>query len=350
MDGKTKQGPQNARQEAVVAAFKHAWKGYKLYAWGHDELKPISKSYSEWFRLGLTLIDGLDTMYIMGLDEEFKEAKDWVVHMDVNPNVDVNLFETTIRVLGGLLSTYHLSGDSIFLEKAVKLGDALLPCFNTESKVPHSDVNLKTERAHAPRWGPDSTVSEVSTIQLEFRDLSFTTGNPKYKEAVDIVMNHLFSLPKANHLVPIFINANTGKFRTGATITLGARGDSYYEYLLKQWVQTGQTEDKFKVEYISAVEGIKDKLVKETIPNGLTFIGELLSGNNFSPKMDHLVCFFVGTLALGYLNGLSESHLELSENLAKTCYQMYAQMPTFLSPEIAYFNTNPHGREDISVK
>lgn len=54
---------------AVIEAFRHAWKGYKDFAWGHDELKPLSKSYSEWFGLGLTLIDALDTMWILGLRE-----------------------------------------------------------------------------------------------------------------------------------------------------------------------------------------------------------------------------------------------------------------------------------------
>lgn len=54
---------------AVIEAFRHAWKGYKEFAWGHDELKPLSKSYSEWFGLGLTLIDALDTMWILGLKE-----------------------------------------------------------------------------------------------------------------------------------------------------------------------------------------------------------------------------------------------------------------------------------------
>jgi mannosyl-oligosaccharide alpha-1,2-mannosidase len=62
-------GPQNSRQQAVVEAFKHSWRAYKKYAWGHDELKPVSKSFGEWFGVGLTLIDALDTMYIMGLKE-----------------------------------------------------------------------------------------------------------------------------------------------------------------------------------------------------------------------------------------------------------------------------------------
>lgn len=61
--------PINERQMAVIEAFRHAWKGYKDFAWGHDELKPLSKSYSEWFGLGLTLIDALDTMWILGLKE-----------------------------------------------------------------------------------------------------------------------------------------------------------------------------------------------------------------------------------------------------------------------------------------
>lgn len=110
-----------SRQQAIVDAFKHAWRGYKDYAWGKDELAPISKSYSQWFNLGLTLIDSLDTMWIMGLHTEFSEARDWVANeLHLAQDVKVNFFETTIRVLGGLLSAYHLSGDSMFLEKAVR--------------------------------------------------------------------------------------------------------------------------------------------------------------------------------------------------------------------------------------
>ena len=62
-------GPQNERQQAVVEAFNHAWSAYKKYAWGQDELLPVSKSHNTWFGIGLTLIDALDTMYIMGLKE-----------------------------------------------------------------------------------------------------------------------------------------------------------------------------------------------------------------------------------------------------------------------------------------
>ncbi len=108
------------RQKAVVVAFKHAWTAYRQFAWGKDELKPVSKSSNEWFNLGLTLVDSLDTMWLMGLKDEFNEAKEWIQYeMDIAQDKDVNLFETAIRVLGGLLSTYHLTGDTLFLDKAV---------------------------------------------------------------------------------------------------------------------------------------------------------------------------------------------------------------------------------------
>ena len=108
------------RQEAVVSAFKHAWRAYKAHAWGKDELKPISKDSNEWFNLGLTLVDSLDTMWLMGLTEEFFEARKWVeTEMVIAQDKDVNLFETTIRVMGGLLSTYHLTQDQLFLDRAV---------------------------------------------------------------------------------------------------------------------------------------------------------------------------------------------------------------------------------------
>uniref|UniRef100_F6RF87 alpha-1,2-Mannosidase n=1 Tax=Equus caballus TaxID=9796 RepID=F6RF87_HORSE len=169
-------GSPNGRQKAVIEAFRHAWTGYRKFAWGHDELKPVSRSFSEWFGLGLTLIDALDTMWILNLKKEFEEARTWVSKKLVfQKDVDVNLFESTIRILGGLLSAYHLSGDHLFLEKAEDFGNRLLPAFQTPSKIPYSDVNIGTGVAHPPRWTSDSTMVEVTSIQLEFRELSRLT-------------------------------------------------------------------------------------------------------------------------------------------------------------------------------
>lgn len=114
--------PHTERQEAVVDAFRHAWSCYRKYAWGKDDLLPLSKSSSSIdYGMAMTMIDSLDTLWLMGLQEEFNEAREWLAenfNLD-NNNRNVVVFEVNIRVVGGLLSAYHLSGDEMFLEKAV---------------------------------------------------------------------------------------------------------------------------------------------------------------------------------------------------------------------------------------
>ncbi|XP_026090489.1 endoplasmic reticulum mannosyl-oligosaccharide 1,2-alpha-mannosidase-like [Carassius auratus] len=339
------------RVEAVREAFRHAWKGYKAFAWGHDELKPVSKTHGEWFGLGLTLIDALDTMWILGLKDEFAEARKWVeTELSFSKNVDVNLFESTIRILGGLLSTYHLTGDTLFLDKAKDIGSRLMPAFKTPSKIPYSDVNIGEGTAHPPRWTTDSTVAEVTSIQLEFRELSRLTKDPQYQNAVEEVTRQVHRLEgKRDGLVPMFINTNSGKFTRRGAFTLGARADSYYEYLLKQWLQSGKKETELLEDYLQAIEGVRKNLLRQTSPSKLTFVGELSNGR-LNPKMDHLVCFLPGTLALGVHNGLPADHMELALQLMETCHQMYAQMETGLSPEIAHFNLQSNNGRDIDVK
>jgi hypothetical protein len=115
-----------------------------------------------------------------------------------------------------------------------------------------------------------------------------------------------------------------------------------------QWLLSGKKDDKFKREYMTAVDGISSKLVGKSKPNGLVFIGELVNGK-LEPKMDHLVCFVPGMLALGYLHGMPKEHLTLAESLIETCHQMYAQMEAKLAPEIVYFNTKDTTDQDIIV-
>uniref|UniRef100_A0A2K5W1C3 alpha-1,2-Mannosidase n=1 Tax=Macaca fascicularis TaxID=9541 RepID=A0A2K5W1C3_MACFA len=283
---------------------------------------------------------------------EFEEARKWVSKkLHFEKDVDVNLFESTIRILGGLLSAYHLSGDSLFLRKAEDFGNRLMPAFRTPSKIPYSDVNIGTGVAHPPRWTSDSTVAEVTSIQLEFRELSRLTGAKKFQEAVEKVTQHIHGLSgKKDGLVPMFINTHSGLFTHLGVFTLGARADSYYEYLLKQWIQGGKQETQLLEDYVEAIEGVRTHLLRHSEPSKLTFVGELAHGR-FSAKMDHLVCFLPGTLALGVYHGLPASHMELARELMETCYQMNRQMETGLSPEIVHFNLYPQpGRRDVEVK
>ena len=106
-----------------------------------------------------------------------------------------------------------------------------------------------------------SGTSEVTTIQLEFRDLSRCSQEPQFEESASKISEIIHSLGKTEGLVPIFINANSGKFRKSSTITFGARGDSYYEYLLKQWIQTGKRVDMYKDDFLEAMKGVSTRVI-----------------------------------------------------------------------------------------
>ncbi|KAK7331361.1 hypothetical protein VNO77_25584 [Canavalia gladiata] len=364
-----------AKQQRVKEAFVHAWSGYKKFAMGYDELMPLSSQGIDGLGgLGATVVDALDTAMIMGLDEVVAEAGSWVKeHLSerINEKGQVNLFETTIRVLGGLLSAYSLSGGekgmnltragpkpAVYLETAKNLADRLLSAFTASpTAIPFSDVVLHDKSAR-PAPGGLSSTSEVSTLQLEFNYLSSVSGDQKYGLQAMKVMEHMKTLPKIEGLVPIYISPHSGEF-SGENIRLGSRGDSYYEYLIKVWLQSGASSNSntsyLYDMYKEAMNGVRHLLVRKSIPNGLVFVGELPYGSNggFSPKMDHLVCFLPGTLALGATKGLTKKeamknnmlnfedleNLKLAEDLAKTCFEMYAVTSTGLAPEIAYFHT-----------
>jgi hypothetical protein len=139
--------------------------------------------------IGYTIIDALDTMLIMGLKDEFADAREWVANeLTFDRKGHFNAFEITIRMLGGLLSAYHLSGDSLFLEKALDLGERMLPIFETKSGIPLSFIDL-AERRGMP--DPDnrgmSSTAEAATLQLEFKYLSYLTDDYVYWKSAERV-------------------------------------------------------------------------------------------------------------------------------------------------------------------
>uniref|UniRef100_A0A1I7TQT8 alpha-1,2-Mannosidase n=1 Tax=Caenorhabditis tropicalis TaxID=1561998 RepID=A0A1I7TQT8_9PELO len=349
------QGPTNDRQRAVVRAFQHAWNGYRKYARGNDELLPVSRRFENPFKLGLTIVDSLDTAIIMGLETETREGIEWIRdELNVSPSKSVNLFETTIRVLGGLLSGYHLTGEEALLEKATKLGDNLLNAFTkSKSPIPKSDVNLDNGDAFSPNRDL-SSLAEATTLQLEFRDLSILTGDSKYEEFSFNASKHIHrrKCDEYDGLCPFHIDAN-GEFRK-TQITLGARADSYYEYLIKQWLQTKKSIDWLRDDFLRTMNAVKKHLCRKSQPKGYWFIGEITEFSQFYPKMDHLVCFLSGSLVLSHLNGLDVDgeHLEMAKNIGEVCHKMYDN-PTGLGPEIVHFNmeeTVNVSREDTYVK
>lgn len=360
----------NLMQIKIREAMKHSWDNYRKYAWGYDMLKPRSKEADHWFNLGLTIVDSVDTLMMMGLVRESKLAVDWIEN-DLNfrsENENSNCFEMTIRVLAGILSAYHLSGREKLKQQAISMGDILLKCYSTESQIiPYSDIDLKSQRAHPPQWNPHSSLSEVASLQLEFRYLAQISGNSTYEQTTFKTSEHIHKLltERKNKLLPMYINPSSGQLED-SVITLGARSDSYYEYLLKQYLQTGIKW--LETDYLDAIDEIKEKMLKHTGgPNNYTYVAEMqiyrtindTEDIKYFNKMDHLVCFLPGTLILGYyhfspqasdyrikynletpdykINSRYDSHLNLAKALARTCYHMYSDMGTGLSPEIATF-------------
>jgi len=124
------------------------------YAWGHDELRPLSKQPKDWYgeSLLMTPVDSLDTLLLMGFNDEADKAKTLIVeHLSFDKDISVKVFEITIRELGGLLSAYEMTGDARLLHLADDLGTRLLPAFNTPTGMPYMYVNLRTGKKRAAR-------------------------------------------------------------------------------------------------------------------------------------------------------------------------------------------------------
>lgn len=322
--------------------------------------------------LGWIIIDSLDTMMLMNLTSRLSHAREWLSNsLTWDQNQDVNTFETTIRMMGGLLSAHYLStefpdlaplpdddagglGEDLYLEKAKDLADRLISAFESESGIPYASVILSKYEGKVSH-GDDgaSSTAEATTVQLEFKYLAKLTGEKFYWDKVEKVMQVVDDNGAQDGLVPIFIYPSTGQFR-GKNIRLGSRGDSYYEYLIKQYLQTNEKEEIYREMWEESLAGVRKHLITYSSPSRFTVLGERPSGLDgaLSPKMDHLVCFYPGTIALAVTGGLTEAEarrlpswnqqkeddMRLARELMQTCWGMYKWMATGLAAEITYFN------------
>lgn len=556
--------PPRARRRAVAASARHAWRGYREHAWPSDELAPVARKGVAWLDVGLTIVDALDTLLIVGLEEEAATARDWIASpaLAFDADKNANVFESTIRVLGGLAAARELGGDTErgdLLAKALDLAEKLSPAFKTRTGIPIMDVNFKTGDPHHPKWTQKSSLAEAGTLVLEWEALEAalraaenttaggadeftngardgTLGSPltaemeygfcpdggglkeypidpdpsgpscdfesnsnafarsnlaalagrRYRRDIAIGARRAFHavtdatwLPANDGLVPNAVSSGTAVFDRASTLTLGARGDSYYEYLLKHWLHEGKPAGGER-SYLRAMDGVllyllrragseaegaettlglrksaeanalglrwgvtepapratssarrrrrrwfdaDDEAQSETEEGGsktedappatnafedplsvpavssagaaeetaafsgrgeaASAVTEEASGSNTSVgfgslyvaervggvagtlvhKMDHLVCFLPGVLALGHAEGLGArwgagdaarerlagealarlgfardaGHLDVAVELARTCVSMYTRVPAGLAPEIAHF-------------
>jgi hypothetical protein len=259
------------RQKEVKAELLHAYRSYEKVCFGQDELLPRTNSCGNWIGLGLTIVDSLDVLYITGCTAEYERARAWVADK-LNPASAkgmISFFETVIRVFGGLLSAYDLSGDKMFLDKAQDVGARLGRAFDTPTGLPRAQVSLSSGRIANPGWtGGSSILAEVATVQLEFMYLSRHTKDEQWAKKALRVIDHLDKLKKPlPGLYPMFLSSDSGAF-TNDHISFGAMGDSAYEYFLKMWLLTGRKNKQHLRMYVESADGMIDHLLQTNDASG----------------------------------------------------------------------------------
>jgi len=285
---------QESTADSVRNEFLHAWNAYKQYAWGHDELKPLSKQPHDWYPVSLytTPVDSYDAMVIMGLSNEAAEAKKLILDsLAFDRDFEVQSFEITIRLLGGLLSAYELDGDKKFLDLAEDLGKRLLPVFQSATGMPYRYVNLHTGKTRDSINNP----AEIGTSVLEFGTLSRLTGNPLYYNTTKNAVVQLFRKRSRIGLVGTWINVETGAW-VDSTSHIGGAIDSYYEYLIKAWILFGDPD--FKSMWDESITAI-NKYVADTA-HGSLWYGQvnMETGRRIGTTFGSLEAFFPAVLSL----------------------------------------------------
>jgi mannosidase alpha-like ER degradation enhancer 2 len=297
---------------AVKAEFLHAWNGYKKYCWGHDDLKPISKTCRDWYGtpILMTPVDSLDSLYLLGFKKEADATREYIVkNLSFDKDIDAQLFEITIRELGGLLSSYQMTGDKRLLDLADDLGTRLLPAFNSPTGMPYRFVNLKTGKTK----GEVSNPAETGTLLIEFGTLAKLTGKAIYYQKAKRALVETYNRRSNIGLVGTNINVEIGKW-TNTDSHVSSEIDSYYEYLLKCAILfddkdcRSMWEDSIsKVHTYLADEG--ENMSRKNV-NGRVIVGDLWyghadmnTGKRTAATTGALDAFFPGLLALdGDLN------------------------------------------------
>ncbi|KIN03655.1 glycoside hydrolase family 47 protein [Oidiodendron maius Zn] len=334
-------------RKEVKATFLKSWRSYKEYAWMRDELAPISgngkDTYGGW---AATLIDNLDTLWIMDLKEEFIEAVEAVAKIDwANTTaIGCNVFETTIRHLGGLLAAYDLSGQRVLLIKATELGNMLYAAFDTPTRLPPFWLHFETVKNGELVGDVRQPSASPGSLSLEFTRLSQLTGDPKYYDAISRITDLLAesqSVTKIPGIWPKFVNTRDGQFRDGYHFTLGALADSLYEYLPKMHAMLGTTDAIYELLAKQSLSAIKDHILFRPMLPGRENI--LFSGNAHvldsgrivkEPQVQHLSCFTGGMFGLAGRLFDRPDYVDIGVQLTCGCIHAYNSFATGIAPEI----------------
>jgi mannosidase alpha-like ER degradation enhancer 2 len=309
------------RAEALAS-----WQAYERYAWGHDELRPLSKTPRDWYgeSLLMTPVDSLDTLLLLGLDDEAAKAKALIVDkLSFDRDITVKNFEVTIRLLGGLLSGYQMTGDPRLLHLADDLGHRLLPVFDSPTGMPYMFVNLKTGKTSGARSNP----AEIGTLLLEFGTLARLTGQPVFYDKAKNAVVQLYKRRSKLGLVGEEIDVETGRWTSPAS-HVGGGIDSYYEYLLKASILFGDQDcARMWKESLRAL----NRHVIDDAPTGLWYGQvDMATGRRTATEFGALHAFLPAVLALG-------GDLGHAKRLEDSAYKMWNLAG--IEPEVIDYRT-----------
>jgi len=323
----------------VRAEFQFAWSSYKRLAWGHDELNPVSRTPHDWYPpaiVYMTPVDALDTMTLMGFTDDAAATRAYLLeHLSFDQDVSVQVFEVTIRLLGGLISGYQMSGEPKFLALAEDLANRLLPAFNSPTGMPYRFVNLRTGKTD----GAVSNPAEIGTLLLEFG----TLGKLTHRDALFEKAKHATAeVYRRRHpttgLVGEEINVDTGAW-TSAASHVGGGIDSYYEYLLKCQKLFGDAD--CGTMWQSSIAAV-NRYVADDGPSGLWYgVADMATGARTATTYGSLEAFFPAVLALG-------GDLDRARRLADSNFRMW--MLHGVEPEVIDYRTMQATAESYQLR
>ncbi|KAJ4356374.1 uncharacterized protein N0V89_004407 [Didymosphaeria variabile] len=283
----------------------------------------------------------------MGLDEDFGLALRAVQKIDFSTTAEpvLNVFETNIRYLGGLLSAYDLSeGKHHVLEKAVQLGDMLYGAFDTPNRLPITRWDWVNGALHMDQEAPMSALSaELGSLSLEFTRLTQLTGDAKYYDAVQRISDLIEKQQNSTAipgLIPITVSPVDNDLTAYKTFTFGAMSDSLYEYFPKEFLMLGGRQEQYRTLYQHAIEAAKQHLFFRPLNPQNQDI--LISGNvrmsslgmvKLDPEAQHLACFAGGMVGIAAKIFNRTDELDVARKLVDGCIWAYNSTPINIMPE-----------------
>jgi len=351
-------GHNATRAAAVKQAYQYAWNAYVEYAWGYDELQPLSKTgTNDWYGWGVTMVDGLDTAIIMELKDVVSKMLGWIQSVDftTTPDGDVEMFDVTIRYLGGLLSSYDLLKSGHFyndypqdqinalLTQAKILADKLAYGFQTPTGMAAVDVDFSTNTPVEGTYTAPNGVTYNSTntasagsFLIEWYRLAALTGNSTYRTLVDTGEYYLVHPSPA----PVYPGLVGTQFDTTAGGMLNFAGgwhsevDSFLEYLIKVYhYKADSITEEYANFWLSATNSTTAHIALH--PYGfpdLTFLSGLDDNGVLTYAQDDYSCFAGGNFLLGCKVLGVESLCDLGIAAADGCHQTYNTTVTGLGP------------------